>query len=171
MIRLRPYKSCDSEAIAEWVKDETVFQKWGGERFGEYPVNANIIDAKYKNDNGDCVEPDNFYPWTAIDDDNRVVGHFIMRYTVGDNRQLRFGWVIVDDALREKGYGKQMLTLGLKYAFDILAVERVTIGVFENNAPALMCYKSVGFNEVEIVYGQPWNIIEMEIKKENLLKY
>ena len=64
-----------------------------------------------------------------------------------------------------------MRTLGLKYAFDIFAVERFTIGVFENNAPALMCYKSVGFNEVEIVYGQPWNIIEMEIKKENLLKY
>ena len=48
MLRLRPYKSCDSEAIAEWVKDETVFQKWGGELFGEYPVNANIIDAKYR---------------------------------------------------------------------------------------------------------------------------
>ena len=73
-----------------------------------------------------------------------------MRYTGGDSRQLRFGWVIVDDTLRGKGYGKQMLTLGLEYAFDILKVDRVTIGVFENNEPAYLCYKKAGFVGTEI---------------------
>ena len=68
-----------------------------------------------------------------------------MRYTGGDSRQLRFGWVIVDDTLRGKGYGKQMLTLGLEYAFDILKVDRVTIGVFENNEPAYWCLGPVDF--------------------------
>ena len=72
MLRLRPYKSCDADLIAEWIKDKKIFQNWGGERFG---------------------------------------------------------WVIVDDTLRGKGYGKEMLLLGLKYAFDIFKVERVTIGV------------------------------------------
>ena len=167
MIRLRPYKSCDSEVIAEWIKDENVFRKWGGERFGNYPITASTIDEKYRNDNGDCVEADNFFPWTAIDDDGRIVGHFIMRYTDGDNKQLRFGWIIVDDKHRGKGYGKQMLMLGLKYAFDIFKVDRVTIGVFENNESAYMCYKKVGFIETKIVKGEPWNIIEMEIYKND----
>ena len=31
-----------------------------------------------------------------------------------------------------------MLTLGLEYGFDILKVDRVTIGVFENNEPAYL---------------------------------
>ena len=167
MIRLRPYKSCDSEVIAEWIKDENVFRKWGGERFGNYPITASTIDEKYRNDNGDCVETDNFFPWTAIDDDGRTVGHFIMRYTDGDNKQLRFGWVIVDDKHRGKGYGKQMLMLWLKYAFDIFKVDRVTIGVFENNESAYMCYKKVGFIEKKIVKGEPWNIKEMEIYKND----
>lgn len=163
MLRLRQYKSCDADLIAEWAKDKNVFLKWGGNHFGDYPINAEIIDDEYNKNNGACTEPDNFYPWTAIDDDNRAVGHFIMRYTGGNSRQLHFGWVIVDDTLRGKGYGKQMLTLGLEYAFDILKVDRVTIGVFENNEPAYLCYKKVGFVETEIVQDEPWNVVEMEI--------
>jgi len=131
-------------------KGQNVFLKWGGAHFGDYPINAEIIDDEHNNNNGACTEPDNFYPWTAIDDDDRAVGHFIMRYTGGDSRQLRFGWVIVDDTLRGKGYGKQMLTLGLEYVFDILKVDRVTIGVFENNEPAYLCYKKAGFVGTEI---------------------
>jgi len=44
MLRLRPYKSCDSKHIADWIKNEETFVKWGGERFGSYPINAKIID-------------------------------------------------------------------------------------------------------------------------------
>lgn len=169
MIRLRPYKSCDSKVIVKWVSDEDVFIKWGGERFGKYPISADIIDDKYTKANGDCEEPDNFYPWTAINEDNKVVGHFIMRYTGGDNKQLRFGWVVVDNTLRGKGYGKQMLMKGLKYAFDIMGVERVTIGVFENNEAAHMCYRNVGFVETETVEDEPCNVIEMEILRKDYI--
>lgn len=177
MLRLRPYKSCDSKYIANWLTDESVFLKWGGERFGSFPISAGAIDDKYRLNNGDCIEQDNFYPMTAFDDSG-VVGHFIMRYINGDNRVLRFGWVIVADSKRGKGYGSQMLHLGLKYAFEILGVEKVTIGVFENNIPAYCCYKAVGFREVltekeEIVEikGEKWKVIEMEITKDTYKTY
>lgn len=175
MLRLRPYKSCDSKHIADWIKNEETFVKWGGERFGSYPINAKIIDDKYRLNNGDCVEEDNFYPMTAFDDSG-VVGHFIMRYINGNNKILRFGLVIVDDTQRGKGYGKQMLELGLKYAFEILDVEKVTIGVFENNIPAYKCYKSIGFNEIasdcyETVNGEESKIIELEITKTDYINH
>ena len=166
-MRLRPCKSCDAKVIEKWIQDKDVFLKWGGDRFGDFPINANIIDDKYCKNNGDCIEEDNFYPWTAIDEDDNIIGHFIMRYTGGNNRCLRFGWVIVDGAMRGKGYGKQMLTLGLKYAFEILGVDKVTIGVYENNESAHWCYKKVGFVDTEKVDGEPWNIIEMEILKRD----
>ncbi|MCQ2483113.1 MAG: GNAT family N-acetyltransferase [Clostridia bacterium] len=165
-MRLRPYKSCDSKVIENWIQDRDVFMKWGGEHFGAFPIDAKVIDDKYCKNNGDCVEEDNFYPWTAVDEDNKPVGHFIMRYTNGDSRQLRFGWVIVDDAVRGKGYGKQMLTLGLKYAFDILGADKVTIGVFEGNESAYHCYRKSGFKTVTVVKGEPWNVIEMEILRD-----
>lgn len=172
MLRLRPYKSCDSKYIINWLKDENIFRKWGGDRFGSFPISANIIDDKYRLNNGDCVEQDNFYPWTAFDESG-IVGHFIMRYIHGDNRILRFGWVIVDNEERGKGYGSQMLRKGLKYAFEILDVEKVTIGVLENNIPAYKCYKAVGFNEImmqedeiEEINGEQWRIIELEMTKD-----
>ena len=163
MIRLRPYKSSDSERIAAWVRDEDVFHKWGGDRFGAFPISAQVIDHKYSRLNGDCEEADNFYPWIAFDDEHGVLGHFILRYLNGDNRVWRFGWVIVDPDLRGKGYGTRMLRAGLKYAFEILGAEKVTIGVYENNEPAHLCYQKAGFTDREITEGEPWNIIEMEI--------
>ena len=59
-----------------------------------------------------------------------------------------------------------MLLLGLKYAFDILKVDKVTIGVFENNESAHWCYRKAGFVDTEIVQSEPWNVVEMEIGKK-----
>lgn len=172
MLRLRPYKSCDAEEITGWLTDEDVFYKWSGGRFGSFPVCAKDLDDKYILHNGDCAEQDNFYPVTAFDDSG-VVGHFIMRYIHGDKRILRFGWVIVDAAKRGKSYGSRMLKQGLKYAFEILGAEKVTIGVFENNLSAYRCYKAVGFQEAFMekeetaeIKGEKWKIIELEITKE-----
>ena len=148
-MRLRPYKSYDAKKIISWIKDEEVFLKWGGDHFGLYPISAEIIDNKYLNDNGDCKEEDNFYPWIAFTDEDGVIGHFIMRYIHGNNKVLRFGWVIVDDSIR--------------------GVHTVTIGVFEHNDIAHSCYKKVGFVDKEIVPHERDNIIEMAITKEDYL--
>ena len=59
-----------------------------------------------------------------------------------------------------------MLRLGLEYAFNILGVDIVTIGVFENNDIAHSCYSKVGFVDKEIVSHERENIIEMAITKE-----
>jgi RimJ/RimL family protein N-acetyltransferase len=169
MLRLRPYKSCDAQVIEKWIRDEEVFLKWGGTLFGEFPITADIIDEKYMKKNGDCTEPDNFYPWVAYDE-TKVVGHFIMRYLHGDNKILRFGWVIVDDSIRGKGYGKEMLTLGLKYAFEFLQADKVTIGVYENNDIAHDCYKAIGFKDTSVTEKKPFNVIEMEILRQDIIK-
>ena len=168
MLRLRQYKEADAETIAQWIQDKDTFMKWGGELFGDFPINGDNIADVYKNKNGLCMEKDNFYPWIAFDESG-VVGHFIMRYLNGDYKTLRFGWVIVDGNIRGKGYGTEMLRLGMKYAFEILGVEKITIGVFENNSRAHACYKGVGFHDKEIVKKDLWNVVEMEILKEEYL--
>ena len=130
------------------------------------------MNEKYFAHNGDCVEADNFYPLTAFDEQGPV-GHFIMRYLHGDNRILRFGWVIVSDERRGQKIGQKMLRLGLKAAFEILRADKVTIGVFENNTPAYRCYLTVGFHpsaemedSFEKVHGEQWRVVELEITKE-----
>jgi acetyltransferase, GNAT family len=85
--------------------------------------------------------------------------------------ELRFGFIIVDPSKRRKGYGKRMLQLGLKFAFEIYGAKKVSLSVFENNEPAYSCYKSVGFDDVildktEIYYvlGEEWKCKELMIE-------
>ena len=147
MLRLRPYKPCDASTILGWIKDEDAFRKWSTDRYPHYPITAEDMNHKYMDCNGDCAEPDNFYPMTAFDDSG-IVGHLIMRFTDAEKSTLRFGFVIVDDSKRGMGYGKQMLGLALRFAFDVLKVQKVTLGVLENNPSAYHCYKAAGFRDV-----------------------
>lgn len=67
-----------------------------------------------------------------------------------------------------------MISLSLKYAFDILKVDKVTIGVFENNMPAYYCYKAAGFKDIEArlqceIFGEMWRILELELTREEYM--
>ncbi len=168
MLRLRPYKPCDAAAIISWCRDEESFRKWTSDRYDTFPITAEDMNRKYSEHNGDCEEPDNFYPMTAFDESG-VVGHLILRFTDAEKKTIRFGFVIVDDKKRGKGYGKEMLRLALRFSFDVLCAERATLGVFDCNMPAYHCYKAAGFNDAPSteVYsydyrGEKWNVLELD---------
>lgn len=171
-LKFRPYKPSDAEAIVSWIKDETVLRKWSSDRFGDYPIKPEDINYKYLECNGDCEEPDNFYPMTAADE-NGPVGHLILRYTNPEKTTIRLGFIIVDESKRGKGYGKRMVQMATKYAFEMLKAEKVTLGVFDNNPAAYHCYKAAGFEEIKLekeivleILGEQWKIIELERKRE-----
>ena len=63
-----------------------------------------------------------------------------------------------------------MLQLAIQYAFDLLKVEKITLGVFENNEPAYYCYRAVGFREMGqtkdyMISNEMWKCIELELPK------
>ena len=168
MLRLRPYKACDAKTIISWIKDEVSFRRWCADRFESYPITEDDLNGHY---NAAAYE-DNFYEMTAFNETG-IVGHFIMRFIDQEKKILRFGFVIVDNTKQGKGYGKEMLTLAIQYAFHILKVDKITIGVFDNNKPAYYCYKSVGFKEMEprqvetyTILGEEWKCIELELGRD-----
>ena len=161
------------KTIVTWCKDEISFRKWSSDRWDSFPITEEDMNRKYMDHNGDCSAEDNFYPMTAFVDSG-VVGHLIMRFTDERKTILRFGFVIVDDSKRGMGYGKEMLQLALKYAFEILKTEKVTLGVFDNNMPAYFCYKSVGFKDIKTekvelcdICGEMWSILELESERKD----
>lgn len=163
MLRLRPYKPCDAATILSWIKNEDAFRKWSTDRYPHYPITAEDMNRKYIDSNGDCPEPDNFYPMTAFDESG-IVGHLILRFTDAEKSILRFGFVIVDDSRRGMGYGKQMLKLALAFAFDILKVQKVTLGVLENNPNAYHCYKAAGFRDVAVEKPEYYHLMGEDVK-------
>ncbi|MBE5958928.1 MAG: GNAT family N-acetyltransferase [Lachnospiraceae bacterium] len=168
-LRLRPYKPSDANTITSWIHSEKDQRNWSADRYENYPVTPKDINDKYFGSNGACDADDDFFPVTAMVG-NEIVGHMILRYPNEDRDTIRFGFVIVDDKIRGKGYGKRMMKLAIQYAFDILKAKKVTLGVFENNMPAYYCYKAAGFEENnETLYfdcmGEQWKCIEMEVNK------
>jgi Acetyltransferases, including N-acetylases of ribosomal proteins len=161
---LRDFKKEDAEIIAGWIKSEEELYKWSADRFNMYPLSGNDIIENYSPQIG----TGRFYPLTAVDDNGDAIGHFIIRFPRDDdNSSVRFGFVIVDPSLRGKGYGKEMLRLGIKYVKEHLSASRIDLGVFENNDGARHCYEAVGFTEYskrecEMPIGT-WNCIDMEI--------
>lgn len=166
MLRLRPYKACDAQTITSWIKSEFAFRQWCADRYKTYPLTAEAMNRYY----GSEQENDRIWGMTAFDDAG-VVGHFTMRFPhAGSFNEVRLGFVIVDDQKRGRGYGKEMISLAVRYAFDFVKANKVSLGVFENNRPALQCYRACGFDIVRrdppesyLCMGEVWNCIEMEI--------
>ena len=153
MLRLRPYKACDAAAIVSWIGDEIAFRKWCADRFPSYPITAEDLNRHYDS----LADSDSFYEMTAFDETG-AGGHLILRFTDEAKTVLRCGFVIVDSRKRGRGYGREMLQLAIRYAFEILKAERITLGVFENNEPAYRCYLAAGFRDVETARPETFRI-------------
>lgn len=172
-MRLRPFEKQDAQTIIGWIRDETAFRKWSADRYDHYPICPEDIWDRYAPGSGTGT----FFPMTALEG-NDVVGHMIMRFPGEDRKTLRFGFVIVDDTKRGMGYGKQMLSLAVRYAFARFPIEKITLGVFENNPSAYYCYRSVGFRDAQTeqteyyhVLGQDWKCLELELERTALTSH
>ena len=158
MMILRPFNINDAATILSWCKDNHAFRLRSADRYRDFPAKPEEMTEQYKGDN--------MYPLTAVVGD-AIVGHILLRFPSEDKSLIRFGFVIVDDSKRGKGYGKQMLRLAVDYAQQILGANRISLGVFCDNLSAIECYKSVGFRIIgEDSYpidGEEWKGFEMEL--------
>jgi len=165
MIRLRPYKLSDAKYLIDWVKDERLFAMWCANKFSYPLTEKQLITYKdiYENDEQGWI-------FTALDESGVPIGHLLMRMADYKKKSVHFGFIIINQNYRGKGYGKEMIALAVKYAFEILKVKKVTLGVFSNNPAAHNCYKSVGFvdqkfNEDSFPYKEEkWGLYDMQIE-------
>ena len=155
---LRPFNPNDAETILSWCKDKHAFRLWSADRYKDFPAQPEEMMEQYKGDN--------MYPLTAVVGEE-IIGHILLRFPSEDKSVIRFGFVIVDDSKRGKGYGKQLLRLAIDYALLELRAKCITLGVFCDNSSAVECYKSVGFRIIGmdsyVIDGDEWKGFEMEL--------
>ena len=158
---LRQFSINDAETILSWCKDKHAFRLWSADRYKEFPAQQEEMMEQYKGDN--------MYPLTAVVGE-KIIGHILLRFPSEDKSVIRFGFIIVDDSKRGKGYGKQLLRLAIDYAQRELGAQKITLGVFCDNLSAVECYKSVGFRitgtDAYSIDGEEWKGSEMEIQIE-----
>lgn len=161
---LRAYTRDDSPVIAGWIRNETELYQWSADRYGFFPLLPYSIDDNYVPQ----MKTGRFIPLTGVDEDGKAVAHIIIRFpSETDDSSVRLGFVIVDPAIRGKGYGSELVRLAVAYVRDNLSATRVDLGVFDNNPKARKCYESVGFrvfgsHVIDTPFG-PWNCSDLEL--------
>lgn len=155
---LRAFVYEDASTILSWCRNKREFRLWSADRYKDFPAMPDEMISLY--------EGEDKFPLTMVEE-GRVVGHILLRYPSENKDVIRLGFVIVDDTLRGKKYGKKLLQLAINYAKDVLLAKRITLGVFCDNRPAFECYRSVGFTLVGddsyMIDGEEWNGYEMEL--------
>lgn len=166
MLRLRPYKPCDGNKIAGWIVDEKTFAMWSACHY-DYPLTGEQITARMNDSSDNTCE----WMMTALDEGGEPVGYFLLRNADYKNNTIRMGFIVVDSSKRGKGYGSQMLELAKKYCFEVLGIDRISLGAFELNERAIKCYEKAGFREcgkweADFEFqGERWSGIDMECYK------
>ena len=140
LVRLRPVEAGDVDAAQKWHNDPATRDSQLGYPF---PVSRPMEEA-----------------WLAKAQrgDGRGASFAILRrgdaqllgFTMFDNidwpaRSARFGITIGDGATRGQGFGRETLSLMLKYGFLSLGLERVWLEVIAFNSRAISLYEAVGF--------------------------
>lgn len=80
--------------------------------------------------------------------------------------------VIIDNKLRGKGYGREMIQMALRYAFEFTGAELIQLNVFNENSGAKHCYEQIGFTERSVTkdafaYGnEVWSMCNMTVSKQ-----
>ena len=161
-MRIRPYLNKDFDVICRWIKDERSHALWCADLF-PYPLEKQGFDEVLLQ----AEERFNDAPFVATTDDGVVIGFFCFSVNLKTNEgMLKF--VVVDDTIRNKGYGCQMMKLAVNYAFEIAKADAVHLNVFPENAGAKRCYQKVGFKE-RTVTGNAFHFKEESWGRMNMV--
>ena len=167
MMRLRPYKPSDADKLLSWWTEvpEEIFVMWSNGKF-VYPLTMEQLEDYFQTW---CVDEENGWLMTALDEAGNPVGHFIMRLADYESESIRFGFIIVDPNARGKGYGTAAAKLMIRYCFEELKLHRLFLRVYAENEQAIRSYEKAGFvkeaylHDDVFVNGRFWDIVLMGI--------
>lgn len=166
-LSLRSYLPSDAKVITSWLKSEYLMRQWCADRYERYPVTPEDMDTYHER----YIDGQRSRAFTMVDGSD-IVGYATLRIPSDNPSEQRLGFVIVDDSRRGCGLGKTLIRMTIEYAFETLGAAKVSLGVFENNLPAICCYEAAGFvrvhkpeKECYSCLGEVWNCIEMEYNR------
>lgn len=132
-LTLRPVDETDSDTVVRWRNsDEARAAFWCTDVVTPDTHKAFLANRR----------PHEFV-WMALEGHNRV-GMGALTVDV-QACQAEWGKIFIDANFRRGGYGREMVTAALKYAFATLNLRRVWIEAWQDNTAILDLYKRLGF--------------------------
>ncbi|QTM99216.1 GNAT family N-acetyltransferase [Sediminibacillus dalangtanensis] len=168
MIKLEYFTEDDFDLLISWITSPELTMQWSGPAF-TYPLTRGQLSTYIKSANQDGADT---YAFKAVDTNSgQIVGHISIGRIDYGHMTGRIGKVMVTEQARGKKVAGRMLEQILEFAFLNLGLNRVSLGVFDFNTPAIKAYEKAGFTneglirEVRKVKDEFWSYYEMSILK------
>lgn len=133
MIKLEPFKPSDFDTFISLLDNREILIAIAGTYFS-YPVTHEQLQ-KYLDDQASMA--------FNVVDNHKIIGHAEI---IDMGKGLyKLDKVIIDQAIRGKGYGQQLINALLAYAFENLDADIVELNVYDWNVAGIRCYEKTGF--------------------------
>jgi RimJ/RimL family protein N-acetyltransferase len=172
LIKLHTFKESDFSQLIAAVPDARFLLQWTGPRY-TYPLDVSQLKDTLAKTTG---EQPTFKVFKAFrSDTSETVGHIQLMDIDYSSARCVLGRVLIFQDHRGKGFGKAMVSLAVKDAFEKLGLNEISLNVFDFNKSAIATYKSIGFIDYQLKTGaltfqnETWNIIKMKLNKAQWL--
>jgi RimJ/RimL family protein N-acetyltransferase len=168
VLELARFTEDDCDRLIGWIPDARALMLWAGPAYN-WPLDSGQLVANLERGGG--YRPV-FFLFKAVEmETGRVVGHIeLQRYERRAGHVARV--LIGDPGCRGRGYGKELVSLLVRFAFVDLDFKLLSLNVYDFNTPAVECYKSIGFRQTEFqagareFQGELWNLLTMELRRD-----
>lgn len=162
---LRPLASTDLRRCVKWFSDPRVIRFLGRNS----PVTL-AEEERWFQDYERRSDEQIF----AIEVDGQHVGNLGLHKVDRVHRKAEVGIVIGEPTFWSHGYGTEAMRVALRYGFDVLGLNKISLDVLEYNDRAIRTYERLGFQREglhrEDVYkdGRFVNVLRMSILAREL---
>jgi RimJ/RimL family protein N-acetyltransferase len=160
---LRRHAPDNLRAFMRWYSDPEVARL---ARYQDGPMRTDEIERFFT---ARVVGPDSLALGVHVRASGRLIGTCAFSQLDGDNGSALYHITIGEKDAWGQGYGTEATELMLRHAFEVLALHRVALAVFEFNERAIRSYRRCGFvvegRAREAIWrdGQWWDELTMSI--------
>ncbi len=160
---LSPPAADDAPLFAEWLNDPEIALPLGDEAYHTLSMEALELDIESSQ-----RRQDNLFTIVDLETDCSI-GRCLLFDVDAVNRSAMLGIFIGDKGYWGRGYGQEAIQLLLEYAFDLLNLNSIMLGVYEFNLRAIHAYEKLGFRvigrrrQARIIGGKAYDALLMDV--------
>ena len=166
-LQVEKFRIGDIDRVCSWIKSEAVMVLWAGPIFS-WPMTQKQFRGQLRAAKGKAAT---LFPF-GLYRGNTLIGYCELAAYDRKSQSVHLSRVIISPKHRKKGFAQIMIGRVLKFGFCELGLNRIGLGVFDFNKPAIKCYKNMGFKlegtlrETSKVGDSFWNCNMMSILRK-----
>jgi RimJ/RimL family protein N-acetyltransferase len=173
MLTLAPFTMADADRLIGWVPDARFLIQWSGPQYA-FPLTREQVAQTWEATQQ--MPPSHLMFKVQESPGGRVIGHIeLLRIDRAAKRGHVARVLIGEPGFRGRGLGTELMARLVDHAFGALGLETLTLAVFAFNAPAIACYRRLGFAPVEektesrAFENEHWELLIMQLTKTTWL--